>query len=76
MYSRAEESSMENHNMRPEIQAAYLKGAGSSCKGIFHYGLKYFYHARYFNGYYVRTSLVYDISARQMLKPTFYFFCL
>lgn len=74
--SRAEESMMENHLMRPEIQKALAEGAGSAVRVSATTGIKYYYHARYFDGYFVRTSLVYDINARQMLKPDLLFLLL
>jgi two-component system OmpR family sensor kinase/two-component system phosphate regulon sensor histidine kinase PhoR len=60
---------MENHINRPEVQDALNDQSGSDIRVSATTKKKYYYHASRFNQYIVRTSVIYDIDARQFLQP-------
>lgn len=67
---------MENHLKRPEIIMAYKHGSGSDIRTSKTTGKRYYYHATYLNGYYVRSALPYNITVMSLLSPDnlyFYF---
>ncbi|HLO58570.1 MAG TPA: ATP-binding protein [Bacteroidales bacterium] len=62
-------SGMENHLYRPEIQEALQDSVGSDIRVSETTHIKYYYYARNYNGYFVRVSDRYDLSARKLVEP-------
>jgi len=65
--------SMENHLHRPEIQQALAEGTGTGIRLSETTNIKYYYFAGFYENYFVRTSVIYDISVRDFLKPDLLF---
>jgi two-component system, OmpR family, phosphate regulon sensor histidine kinase PhoR len=65
--------SMDNHLSRPEILQALNEGTGNAIRLSASTHVKYYYFARYYGSYFIRSSLVYDINIRQVLKPDLLF---
>ena len=61
-------SSMENHLMRPEVQKSLYSGKGSSIRTSKTTGEAYYYYAKNYDTYYIRTAVVYDVVIRDFLK--------
>lgn len=61
-------STMENHLMRPEVQKSLYSGKGSSIRTSKTTGEAYYYYAKNYNIYYIRTAVVYDVVIRDFLK--------
>ncbi len=61
--------SMENHKGRPEIQKAIVNDTGSNIRTSSTTGEEYYYYARSYGDYFVRTAMVYDIQIREFLQP-------
>jgi len=59
---------MENHLQRPEIQKAFYSGAGHNIRKSATTQQEFYYYARSYNNYFVRTALVYDVEVRNFLK--------
>jgi signal transduction histidine kinase len=59
---------MENHLLRPEIQKAFYSGKGANIRLSATTGQDFYYFARYYNGYFVRCAIVYDIEIENFLK--------
>lgn len=68
-----EEAKMENHLERPEIRKALYSGAGSNIRVSGTTGQDFYYFAKYYNNYFVRSALVYDVSVENLLKAERYF---
>jgi two-component system, OmpR family, phosphate regulon sensor histidine kinase PhoR len=58
---------MENHRDRPEIMEATYSGFGTTIRHSETTGSDYYYYARFYNRYYVRAALIYDISIATFL---------
>ncbi|HNW51930.1 MAG TPA: ATP-binding protein, partial [Prolixibacteraceae bacterium] len=61
-------STMENHLSRPEIQKAFYSGTGHNIRKSNTTQQEFYYYARHYNNYFVRTALVYDIQVQHFLK--------
>lgn len=61
--------SLENHTMRPEVQAAIAKGRGSNIRMSASLNKEYLYYAKKIGNGYVRVALPYDIQTRRFLEP-------
>ncbi len=61
-------STMENHINRPEIKMAESLGEGYQIRKSATTGQEYFYFAKLYNDYFVRTSFVYDQPVIDALK--------
>ncbi len=61
-------STMENHLHRPEVQKALYAGSGSSIRLSATTNLKFYYYAKYFDTYFVRTAAVYNVDIVNFLK--------
>lgn len=61
-------SVMENHSTRPEIISALSGEAGSSIRRSASTGKEYFYYARLFDNYIVRTAAEYNFAIKSFLK--------
>ncbi|NLU37946.1 MAG: two-component sensor histidine kinase [Bacteroidales bacterium] len=60
-------ASMENHLERPEIQKAFFSGVGKNIRKSATTNTEFYYYARYYNNYFVRTALVYDVQVKNYL---------
>jgi len=60
--------SMENHKNRPEIQKSIYSEYGTGIRKSATTGISYYYFSRYFEKYFVRTAVVYDIEVKSFLK--------
>lgn len=59
---------MENHLHRPEVQKALYGKLGSNIRRSATTGQEYYYYARDFGDYFVRTAMVYDVQAQHFLR--------
>ncbi len=61
---------MENHLHRPEVQKAKFAedGAGSNIRESATTGQAFYYYAHYYDNYFVRAAVVYDIKVKNFLK--------
>lgn len=59
---------LENHSHRPEVQEALKTGKGSSIRLSNTTNQKYYYYAKNFNKYIVRTAAVYNVDIINFLK--------
>ena len=60
---------MENHKERPEVQKALYSDSGSNIRRSATTGKMFFYYAKLYGNYFVRTAMLYDIHGRELLKP-------
>lgn len=58
---------MENHLDRPEIQGSMTSDFGESIRESATTGRSYYYYARFYKNYYVRTAVIYDIHMKDFL---------
>jgi signal transduction histidine kinase len=65
---------MENHRMRPEVEASRVNLSGSDIRVSATTGIRYYYYARKYDHYFVRVSVVNDINAREFVQPDRVFF--
>jgi two-component system phosphate regulon sensor histidine kinase PhoR len=59
---------MENHLNRPEIQKALNSGTGSNIRWSTSTNEEFFYYAKYYNPYFVRAAIVYNVEIQNFLK--------
>jgi two-component system OmpR family sensor kinase/two-component system phosphate regulon sensor histidine kinase PhoR len=59
---------MENHMDRSEVQKALYSGTGSSIRHSATTDKEYYYYAKHFNNYFVRTAILYDVTVKDFLK--------
>ena len=64
----ADVNTMENHLQRPEVQKALYSGNGSSIRISATTKQKFYYYAKNFNTYFVRTAAVYNVEIVNFLK--------
>jgi two-component system OmpR family sensor kinase/two-component system phosphate regulon sensor histidine kinase PhoR len=62
-------NTMENHKSRPEVQMALYADSGSNIRKSATTGIKFFYYARLYDNYFVRTAMVYDLRIKELLQP-------
>ena len=64
---------MENHFDRPEIQKALYSGIGANIRHSVTTGQDFYYYARNYEEYFVRSAMVYDIEVENFLKAERFF---
>lgn len=69
-------NSMDSHIGRPEIQKAVEFGKGSNVRTSETTSTKYYYYAKKYSGFFIRSAIIYDIQVQNFLKTsrTFLFF--
>ncbi len=66
-------AAMENHFQRPEIQKALFSETGSNIRHSETTNQDFYYYARNYERYFVRTAMVYDIEVKNFLKANLFF---
>jgi len=66
-------ATMENHLQRPEIQKALYTGSGTNVRRSSTTNQEFYYFAKYYDGYFVRSAIIYDIKVENLLKAERYF---
>ncbi len=64
----AEHQNMENHLQRPEIQEAIVNGFGSNIRTSATTGNNYYYYAKYYSDYFVRTATLNNVEVKNFLQ--------
>lgn len=67
-------STMENHLMRPELQKSLYSNKGSNIRSSTTTGEPYYYYARFYNTYFIRSAVVYDLEIKKFLRAESLFF--
>ncbi|MGW8316004.1 MAG: ATP-binding protein [Bacteroidales bacterium] len=62
-----EVSAMENHLHRPEVQASLKEGFGANIRKSNTTGNSYYYYARAYPEYFIRTAALYNVQVRDYL---------
>ncbi len=60
-------ASMENHLERPELCESVVSGSGSNIRESATTGSSYYYYAKFYSDYFVRTATLYDVSIKDFL---------
>ncbi|HEX2922311.1 MAG TPA: HAMP domain-containing sensor histidine kinase [Bacteroidales bacterium] len=60
-------STMENHKERPEIMQSTFSEFGAAVRNSATTGIPYYYYSRFYNKYYIRVALIYDINISSFL---------
>jgi len=58
---------MENHLERPEVRESVIDGSGSDVRESATTGNSYYYYAKFYSDYFVRTATLYDVEIRDFL---------
>ncbi len=59
---------MENHLQRPEVQVSISNGYGANIRTSATTGNNYYYYAKYYSEYFVRTAALYNIEVKNFLQ--------
>ena len=59
---------MENHLLRPEVQKAFYSGEGGNIRHSKTTGQDFYYFARFYDDYFIRCAVVYNIEIKNFLK--------
>jgi len=67
---------MENHKSRPEIQKSLYSEFGANIRKSATTGVDYYYYSRFYEHFFIRTAVVYNIQVINLLKADklFWFF--
>ncbi len=63
----ADYQSMENHLQRPEVRGSVASDFGANIRESSTTGSSYYYYARFYSDYFIRTAALYDIRVRDFL---------
>ena len=63
----AEVEQMENHLQRPEVKISVATGFGANIRESATTGRSYYYYAKYYTDYFVRTAALYDVKMKDFL---------
>jgi len=58
---------MENHLQRPEVKVSVAAGFGANIRESATTGKSYYYYAKYYTDYFVRTAALYDLKMKDFL---------
>lgn len=59
---------LDNHKERPEIQKSLYSDYGASIRKSASTDKEYYYYSKYYDNYFIRTAIVYDVSVKNFLK--------
>lgn len=65
--------SLDNHLNRPEIMKALYQDYGTNIRMSASMSHEYLYYAKFFNKYFIRVALPYDIQVKNILQPDNFF---
>ncbi len=71
--SVGENQKLENHKNRPEFLSARAEGRGKAIRRSATTGVDYYYYAKKFPDFYVRSALPYNIELKALLKVNMFF---
>jgi two-component system, OmpR family, phosphate regulon sensor histidine kinase PhoR len=60
-------NTMENHLERPEVRESVAKGSGGNIRESATTGKSYYYYAKFYPDYFVRTATLYDLRVKDFL---------